>query len=98
MLEGVLSPLVRSKKPRDLAGWRRAPDPTCTFALAFTLTPPYRWPLLLQLPTSVLPFLQRAVRLLARQKRLPAGIAPKLQARLQSPKFALVPQSVRACR
>jgi len=63
VLEGVLKPLVRSKKPRDLAGW----------------------PLLLQLPESAMPYLGRAVRLLARQKRLPGGLAPKLQALLAEP-------------
>ena len=60
VLGGVLHPLARSNKPRDLAGW----------------------PLLLQLPDSALPYLQRAVRLLSRQKRLPSGLAPKLQALL----------------
>ena len=63
VLEGVLKPLARSKKPRDLAGW----------------------PLLLQLPESAMPYLGRAVRLLARQKRLPGGLAPKLQALLAEP-------------
>ena len=63
VLEGVLKPLARSKKPRDLAGW----------------------PLLLQLPESAMPYLCRAVRLLARQKRLPGGLAPKLQALLAEP-------------
>jgi len=63
VLEGVLHPLARAKKPREMAGW----------------------PLLLQLPDSALPFLQRAVRRLAGQKRLPSGLAPKLQALLAEP-------------
>ena len=63
VLEGVLHPLARAKKPREMAGW----------------------PLLLQLPDSALPFLQRAVRRLASQKRLPSGLAPKLQALLAEP-------------
>ena len=43
------------------------------------------WPLLLQLPESAVPYLGRAVRLLARQKRLPGGLAPKLQGLLAEP-------------